>query len=147
MKILAGTCIFNKGKILLLQQNGDGPQPLLWGPPAGHGKDGEEASEVAIRETKEETNLDVEITGLVQVCLLNLNDGREYLAVFYSAKPKNINKMKIDPKEATSYCWASREEIKSDKYTMRQAILKSIILKSFESKSNIGDLIISYKVE
>ena len=51
-----GAVIFDGDKVLVIQQ-----QEGHWGFPKGHVEDGESEVETAIREIKEETNLDVEI--------------------------------------------------------------------------------------
>lgn len=51
-----GAVIFNEDKILIIQQ-----VEGHWGFPKGHVEEGETEVETAIREIKEETNIDVEI--------------------------------------------------------------------------------------
>ena len=52
----AGCIIINNDKVLLVHQSSGN-----WGFPKGHLEKGESETEAAIRETKEETNLDVKI--------------------------------------------------------------------------------------
>lgn len=52
-----GTIILNENKILLIQQKKSGN----YGFPKGHMKNNETEIETAIRETKEETNIDVTV--------------------------------------------------------------------------------------
>ncbi len=56
--------IFDEGKRVLLQKRAD---VGLWGIPSGHVEIGETVAAAAIREVKEETNLDVRITKLIGV--------------------------------------------------------------------------------
>ncbi|WP_397538536.1 NUDIX domain-containing protein [Rummeliibacillus pycnus] len=56
--------IFNEEKQVLLQKRAD---VGLWGIPSGHIEIGETVSEAAIREIKEETNLDIKIKKLIGV--------------------------------------------------------------------------------
>jgi bis(5'-nucleosidyl)-tetraphosphatase len=51
-----GTIIIENNKVLLIQQTDN-----AWGFPKGHIENNETEQETAIRETKEETNLDVKI--------------------------------------------------------------------------------------
>lgn len=51
-----GAIIFNNNKVLIIQQAAG-----HWGFPKGHVEEGETEIETAIREIKEETNLDIEI--------------------------------------------------------------------------------------
>ena len=55
-----GCIIIDNQKILLIYVKDDDGN-IFWGFPKGHQEEGETDFETAIRETKEETNLDVEI--------------------------------------------------------------------------------------
>ncbi len=62
--VFAGGCIFNEAGEVLLQRRGDSSR---WGFPGGAIELGETPEMAAIREVREETGLDVEITGLIGV--------------------------------------------------------------------------------
>ncbi len=65
-----GCVIIEDGKVLLIQQTKG-----HWGLPKGHVEEGETEEETAIREVKEETNLDVEII-----------DGKRYVTEYPTDK-------------------------------------------------------------
>lgn len=118
---IAGAAIIKDSKILLLQQNSDGDQPDLWGPPAGHAEKDESLIDTAIRETKEETGLNIQITSLVQAGYLEYKNN-EYVLAFYNAN--FMGKIKVQESEAQNHTWASLEEIENDKYPLRKKFLK-----------------------
>lgn len=62
--IFAGGCIFNEKREVLLQKRGDSNK---WGFPGGAIELGETPQMAAIRETKEETGLDVEVVRLIGI--------------------------------------------------------------------------------
>lgn len=63
-KVGAGSTVFDDGgRILLVERADDG----TWGLPAGYVDPGESPAAAAVRETREETGLDVEVVGLVDV--------------------------------------------------------------------------------
>lgn len=64
LKAGVAVIIFNEEKQVLLQKRSD---LGLWGIPSGHIEIGETVSEAAIREVKEETNLDIRIKKLIGV--------------------------------------------------------------------------------
>jgi len=64
--LMSGACVVKDNKTLLLQQAKTARHPGKWGPPGGRVKDGESMIDAALREVKEETNLDIKIRGLVQ---------------------------------------------------------------------------------
>ncbi|WP_277678595.1 NUDIX domain-containing protein [Gracilibacillus dipsosauri] len=64
LKAGVAVIILNEEKQVLLQKRSD---VRLWGIPSGHIEIGETVSEAAIREVKEETNLDIKIKKLIGV--------------------------------------------------------------------------------
>ena len=64
LKAGVAVIILNEEKQVLLQKRSD---VGLWGIPSGHIEIGETVSEAAIREVKEETNLDIKIKKLIGV--------------------------------------------------------------------------------
>ena len=95
-----GAIIINDGKVLLIHQNND-----VWGFPKGHGEDNETEVETAIREVKEETNLDIEIDLSKRYSihyLVKENVPKE--VIYFLAKPiGNINLIKQDSEIKEAY--------------------------------------------
>jgi ADP-ribose pyrophosphatase YjhB (NUDIX family) len=80
--VAVNVAVIHEGKILLTKRD----DFHVWCLPGGGVEEGESLAEAAIRETKEETGIDVELTRLVGVYsrLGGLPDGH---AVLYEAKP------------------------------------------------------------
>ncbi len=84
----ASAAIFRERQVLLAER-GRGPRQGLWSLPGGRIEPGETAAAAAVREIKEETNLDVTLQGLLDVhdVIVRTEDGRLdahfVLAVFY----------------------------------------------------------------
>lgn len=131
---LSGACVVHKKKTLLLQQPKTARHPNLWGPPGGHGESNESLIETAKREVKEETNLDVEILGLVESGIKIFEDGVLSIVVLYLAKPVKLKDLKIDSSEVADYKWVSLKEIENDKYRLRDPLLKSLLIKALTQK-------------
>lgn len=66
MKVIVNIIVKQDDKILMVQE-ASGSEKGMWNFPAGHLDECENVFEGAIREAKEETGYDVEITGLVNV--------------------------------------------------------------------------------
>ncbi len=62
--VFAGGCVFDAGGKVLLQRRGDSKK---WGFPGGAIEIGETPEMAAVREVKEETGLDVKVSGLIGI--------------------------------------------------------------------------------
>lgn len=132
--LLAGACIFKYNKILLVQTRPDHREPLKWAMPGGHGNPGETPTEIAVREVKEETNLDIKITGLSVCALATASNGTEFLISLFTAIPLNPDQIKFQESEVHAMSWATKDDIMGNKYPLREEkILKPLILRSFTS--------------
>lgn len=81
----AGVIVVTSGDVLLVQRKYD-PRKGLWTFPAGFVESGESVSMCAIRETKEETNLDVEIIRLFDVYTAFDDPRAAVVLILYLAK-------------------------------------------------------------
>ena len=72
----ASAAVFREGEVLLVQR-GKGALAGLWSLPGGHIEPGETARGAAVREVREETGIDAELAGLVDVhdVILHRDDG------------------------------------------------------------------------
>ena len=85
MEKSCGAIIIKNDKVLLIQQTQG-----HWGFPKGHVEGNETEEETAIREVKEETNIDIIIDKTKRYSIeYELNNGEMKEAVFFIAKPIN----------------------------------------------------------
>ena len=95
-----GTIIIENNKVLLIQQTDN-----AWGFPKGHIENNETEQETAIRETKEETNLDVEIISNKKYIInYKINNEIDKEVVLFLAK-KTSNKIKKQDEEIKNIRW------------------------------------------
>lgn len=132
---LGATCIVKNKKLLLLREVGSGK----WGPPAGHSDPGETLRQTAIRETKEECGLDVNLTGVVRVSIVKASDGKNYLFAAFTAEAKDID-INLQKEEATEYGWFDADQIRSDKLVLRHPFLKSIFISALTTPAKPLDV-------
>ena len=95
-----GTIIIENNKVLLIQQTDN-----AWGFPKGHIENNETEQETAIRETKEETNLDVEIISNKKYIInYKISNEIDKEVVFFLAK-KTSDKIKKQDEEIKNIKW------------------------------------------
>jgi 8-oxo-dGTP diphosphatase len=114
----AGTVVHRKGKMLVVKRANE-PHRGLWAFPGGRVESGESPLEAALRETREEVGLDVEIEGVFDVVTYlpgrpeSSRPGRppksQVVIVDYLAKP-TAGKVKLNA-ESSDYRWVSPREL------------------------------------
>ena len=120
-----GCIIIEKDKVLLIQKTKG-----HWGFPKGHVEIGETEIETAIREVKEETNLDVKINENKRYTMEYITDkGTLKQVVLFIAKKINENE-KYQKSEIKSMKWMKFDDaIKTITYDHTRELFKKILLK------------------
>jgi len=109
-----GTVTIKNGKILLVRRAFD-PGAGKWSIPGGLVEVGEKLSEAAMRETEEETGIQVEILELINVFdMIDLDDAKRikyhYVLVDFLSKPIGGKERVCD--EVTDIKWVTFDEAK-----------------------------------
>jgi 8-oxo-dGTP diphosphatase len=111
VKIGIGVIIIKENEILLgCRKNAHGEG--CWGFPGGHLEFGETPEQCAIRETLEETSL--EITDIVRGPWTNdyfAEENKHYITLFMLAKYKEGEVLLIEPEKCTSWKWFNAREL------------------------------------
>ncbi|WP_280318561.1 NUDIX hydrolase [Nocardia wallacei] len=101
------------GRLLLIQRSDNG----LWAIPGGGQEFGEYIAETAVRETREETGVDIEVTGLVGIYtdpkhVIAYSDGevRQQFSICFRARPTGEGNLKPSP-ESPKVRWMTRHEL------------------------------------
>jgi ADP-ribose pyrophosphatase YjhB (NUDIX family) len=105
--LAVNVAVLHENKILLTQRE----DFETWILPSGGVEDGESLAQAAIRETKEETGLDVELTGLVGV-YSRISNMSPVHAVLFTAKPVG-GEIKCQEGETIAVEWFAFDEIPS----------------------------------
>ena len=118
-----GCIVIEDGKVLLIQQrNGH------WGFPKGHIEADETERNAAIRETKEETNIEVEIKGSRIYTESYITDKGNYKEVIYYIAKKVNGELKRQESEVKAIKWLPIEEaLKTITYDNTRDLLKKVI--------------------
>jgi len=96
--------IVHKDKYLVLQRADNRFNPRYWNCVTGHIKEHESAEETALREVKEETNLDGEIVKTAEP-LIHFTKDQRWVILAYLINVNDISNLKIDINESQAYKW------------------------------------------
>ena len=123
-----GVVIF-RGDQVLLAQRGKPPREIFWSIPGGAQELDETVREAGLREVKEETDLEVEILGLIDVVdsITRDPDGRvefHYTLVDFFAEWRSGEAVAGD--DCPEVCWADLDDL--ERYGLREATLEIINL-------------------
>ena len=130
--IVSQVYVEKEKKILMVQENKDGIKGK-WNMPAGKLEDSESIIETAIRETKEETNIDIKIKGLIAIQQNIASFGQ--LIILYFLGEYVSGEISFDNKEISNVKWMSEKEILSlDKDEIRGSETIYDILKFAKEK-------------
>ena len=103
-----GAIIFKENKVLIIKQKSG-----IYGFPKGHVENNETERITAIRETKEETNIDIEINENLRFSISYLiNENIKKDVVYFVGYPKN-NDIKIQAEELISAEWLPIKEVEN----------------------------------
>ena len=129
-----GAVIFDNDKILVIKQ-----VKGHWGFPKGHVEEGETEVQTAIREIKEETNLDVKIDESKRfVERYSPEEGIEKDVVFFVAK-KVGGEIKVQEEEVTETKWvAPIEAMEILTYESSKRILEKVLIVYLQLKCAIN---------
>lgn len=108
MPIIAGGVIEKGGKYLLVQE-GQRKFRGLWNVPSGHVDEDELLTTAAIREVKEETGLDVELTGVCQIGT-HIFPGEAFALIMFTTRVIG-GKVSINHDEILDARWFTYEEV------------------------------------
>lgn len=134
-----GVVIFRADQVLLAQR-GKPPTNFFWSIPGGAQEIDETVREAGLREVKEETNLDVEILGLIDVVdsITRDPDGRvkfHYTLVDFFAEWRSGEAIAGD--DCPAVCWADLDDL--DDYDLRPLTVEIIRQAARKRRALAGD--------
>lgn len=140
MKVIVGGVIEKNGKILLVQEKQEKCYGK-WNLPAGHLDSNESIMQGAIREIKEETGCDVELTGIANLANRIMEDDI-FVCIVFTTKLLNEN-IKINPEEILDVKWWSIDDVLNnmDKDLRDLNFIKQPIRNIEENKIGIIDIL------
>lgn len=131
MKIYVSSIIEKDNKFLLIREAKEHCYGK-WNFPSGHVEENEYIIDAAIREVKEETNLDIKLAGLISI-YNNVFNGSFSISFIFATEIENNNKLKFNKNEILEIKWFSFEDIKKMKKELRD---QDYIIDSIEKYNN-----------
>lgn len=112
-----------QGRYLILQRADNRSNPGYWNCVTGHVKEEESVEETALREVKEETNLDGEIIKIGKP-LIHFNKDQRWVILAYLIEVSDLSDLQIDRNEIQDYEWIEKDNEMVSKFKGFEETLK-----------------------
>lgn len=123
--ITVATIVENKGRFLLVEEM-PGDRKVI-NQPAGHLEADESLLQAALRETREETGWEVELTGVVGIYLYTGDNGITYQRVCFAARPVRRIPGSVLDEGILRALWLTREELQAQAQQLRSLMVQTCI--------------------
>jgi len=115
----------DKGEILILQRANHRDRPGKWNCVTGYIQDRESAEQAALRELKEETNLDGNILNTTEPHWIE-HDNARWVIIPSLIKVYNTDDISVDKNESQAYKWVRLDDPILENMTSLKASLKKL---------------------
>ena len=135
-KVGIGVVIINKNKKVLVGKR-KGSHAQFYSIPGGHLDFGETFEKAAIRETKEETNLDLEnvkVIGIANNLKTFRKEGKHYISVFLLADRFSGELKTMEPAKCEEWIWVDPHNLPMPQFDASQRGIKCYLENKFYIK-------------
>lgn len=110
-RVTVAAVVERNGRFLVVEERDLVSGEVVWNQPAGHVDPGEAILRAVVRETLEETGLELTPTALLGVYQLRARDGRDYCRIcFAGSVPEGAEARPLD-REILGCRWLTRDEV------------------------------------
>lgn len=117
----------NKGEILLQRRCGTNLWPGFLALPAGHVDEGENVYEAAIREAKEELDIEFSVEDIIDTFVVNRKNSflPPYYDVYFELGNYRGNIIINEPEKCSELVWANEDELPEDMINFEKVAIQS----------------------
>ena len=120
--VTVATIVENQGRFLMVEEMAD--DRAVFNQPAGHLEADESLIQAALRETREETGWEVELTGVIGIYLYTApSNGITYQRVCFSAKPLRQIAGSVLDHGIIGARWMTRQELAENSERLRSPLV------------------------
>lgn len=119
--VTVATVIYQNNEFLMVHEKPDGFHTI--NQPAGHLERDESLEEAAIRETKEETGWDIQLTHMLGVSLYEAKNGITYIRHSFAAKPLAFDTSAELDEDIIEAKWMNYKDIENHRDSLRSPLV------------------------
>ena len=124
-RVTVATVVVDEGRLLLVEERIDGE--LVLNQPAGHLEQGESLAEAALRETREETGWEVELTAFIGTYQWTAPDGTPFLRFSYAARPLRHDPLRPLDTGIERALWLQPGELLAARQRLRSPLVRQVV--------------------
>ncbi len=121
--VTVAVVIEDKGRYLMVEERDKLAGGLVFNQPAGHLEPGEGLLQAALRETREETGWEVELTAIIGASLATAPNGITYFRNSFAARPLRQIQGAVLDADIEGIHWLTYEEILGNSARMRSPLV------------------------
>ncbi len=123
--VTVATVVVRGGELLLVEEYAHGL--LVYNQPAGHLEPDESLQEAALRETREETGWDVQLTAFIGAYQWKAESGRHYLRFAFAAEPMNHDAGRALDEGIVQALWMTPTQLQDSQSRHRSPLVWQVV--------------------
>lgn len=123
--VTVATVVVRGGQLLLVEEYAHGV--LVYNQPAGHLEPDESLQEAALRETREETGWDVQLTAFIGAYQWKAENGRHYLRFAFAAEPLAHDAGRVLDEGIVQALWMTPTQLQDSQSRHRSPLVWQVV--------------------
>ncbi|HEY5971363.1 MAG TPA: NUDIX hydrolase [Pseudoxanthomonas sp.] len=123
--VTVATVVIREGRLLMVEERANGG--LVFNQPAGHLEPDESLTDAALRETREETGWDVQLTAFIGAYQWKAETGRHYLRFAFAAEPTVHDATRVLDEGIVQALWMTPAELQRVQTRHRSPLVWQVV--------------------